>query len=193
MSILFTHLTPKLLELISELVPQAKSIALLVNPNGPITKSMIQETEEAARTKGLQLPVLKARTDTEIDAAFAALTDLRADAVIVSTDPFFGTRSEQIVARAARVKIPAVYFSAGATALGGLISYGTNLPAVYRPDGHLCRQNPEGRKARRPAGRTAHQVRDGDQPENRQNSRPHRAADAACHRRRGDRMSWRRI
>ncbi len=135
MSILFTHLTPKLLELISELVPQAKSIALLVNPNGPITKSMIQETEEAARTKGLQLPVLKARTDTDIDAAFAALTDLRADAVIVSTDPFFGTRSEQIVARAARVKIPAVYFSAGATALGGLISYGTNLPAVYRQMG----------------------------------------------------------
>ena len=131
MSILFTHLTPKLLELISELVPQAKSIALLVNPNGPITKSMIQETEEAARTKGLQLPVLKAGTDTEIDAAFAALTDLRADAVIVSTDPFFGTRSVQIVARAARAKIPAVYFSAGAPRLGGLIGYGTNLPAVY--------------------------------------------------------------
>jgi putative ABC transport system substrate-binding protein len=131
MSILFTHLTPKLLELISELVPQAKSIALLVNPNGPITKSMIQETEEAARTKGLQLPVLKAGTDREIDAAFAALTDLRADAVIVSTDPFFGTRSVQIVAQAARAKIPAIYFSA----LGGLISYGTNLPAVYRQMG----------------------------------------------------------
>jgi putative ABC transport system substrate-binding protein len=135
MSILFTHLTPKLLELISELVPQAKSIALLVNPNGPITKSMIQETEEAAQAKGLQLPVLKAATDGEIDAAFAALTDLRADAVIVSTDPFFGTRSLQIVARAARAKIPAVYFSTGATALGGLISYGTNLPAIYRQMG----------------------------------------------------------
>jgi putative tryptophan/tyrosine transport system substrate-binding protein len=135
MSILFTHLTPKLLELIFELVPQAKTIALFVNPSGPITKSMIQETEQAARTKGLQLPVLKAGTDTEIDAAFAALTDLRADAVIVSTDPFFGTRSVQIVERAARAKIPAVYFSAGATARGGLISYGTNLPAVYRQMG----------------------------------------------------------
>jgi putative ABC transport system substrate-binding protein len=132
MSVLFTQLTPKLLELISELVPQVGIVGLLVNPNSPTAEPTIRDAQEAARAKGVKLSVLKASTESEIDAAFAALIELRADAVIVGADPFFGNQRLQIIAQAARSKIPAVYFSDGFTASGGLISYGASLQAVYQ-------------------------------------------------------------
>jgi putative ABC transport system substrate-binding protein len=132
LNILFTQLTPKLLELMSELLPQAKVVALLVNPNSPTAAPMIRDTGEAARAKGIELPLLKASTESEIDAAFAVLGDLRADAVIVGADPFFGTRSTQLIGQAARTKIPAIYFSDGFIVKGGLISYGASLADVYR-------------------------------------------------------------
>jgi putative tryptophan/tyrosine transport system substrate-binding protein len=110
MSVLFTQLTPKLLELISELVPQVGIVGLLVNPNSPTAEPTIRDAQEAARAKGVKLSVLKASTESEIDAAFAALIELRADAVIVGADPFFGNQRLQIIAQAARSKIPAVFF-----------------------------------------------------------------------------------
>jgi putative ABC transport system substrate-binding protein len=131
LSVLFTQLTPKLLELISEIVPQVRIVGLLVNPNSP-TEPTIRDAQEAARAKGVQLAILKASTDSEIDAAFAALIDLRADAVIVGADPFLGNQRLQLIAQAAQRKIPAIYFSDGFTASGGLISYGASLVAVYR-------------------------------------------------------------
>src|SRR5216683_990322 len=91
-SFLVVELVPKRLELISELVPQARVIALLANPNSPGTERMIQEVQEAARAKGLQLPVLKASSESEIDAAFAILVQLHAGALLVGTDPFFNSR-----------------------------------------------------------------------------------------------------
>jgi putative tryptophan/tyrosine transport system substrate-binding protein len=132
MSVLFTQLTPKLLELISEIVPQVRIVGLLVNPNSPTAEPTIRDAQEAARAKGVQLSILKASTESEIDAAFAALISLRADAVIVGADPFLGNQRLQLIAQAAHHKIPAIYFSGGFTASGGLISYGANLPAVYR-------------------------------------------------------------
>jgi putative tryptophan/tyrosine transport system substrate-binding protein len=129
---MFAELTPKRLELLMKLVPRAAVIALLVNPNNEITPAVISQGQEAARTMALQLPILNASTETEIDAAFRALVKLRADAVIVGTDTFFYGQREQFVALAASHAVPTSYFSREFPASGGLISYGPNVTAVYR-------------------------------------------------------------
>jgi putative ABC transport system substrate-binding protein len=134
-SFLTVELNPKRFELISELVPQAKVIALLVGPNIPTTEHMMPAVQEAARAKGVQLHILNASTESEIDAAFASLVQRQAGALVVSADPFFFYRREQIVALAARHAVPAIYdFREFATA-GGLINYGPSLMAVYRQCG----------------------------------------------------------
>jgi ABC-type uncharacterized transport system substrate-binding protein len=84
---------------------------------------------------GLQIHVLRANTDPEIDAAFAALSQIRAGALVVSSNAFFNTRREQIVALAARHAIPAIYDGREYAAAGGLVSYGTSLPQGYRQVG----------------------------------------------------------
>ena len=126
---------PKRLELLSELVPQARVIALLVNPNNPTTERVIRDVQEAARAKGVQLHILKASTESEIDAAFASLVQLQAGALVVGADPFFYSRREQLVALAARHAVPAIYEWREFAAAGGLISYGPSLTAVYRQVG----------------------------------------------------------
>jgi putative ABC transport system substrate-binding protein len=135
----FSHISaelmPKRLELLSELVPQARVIALLVNPNNANAEPMMRDVQEAARAKGLELPILKAGTESEIDAAFATLVQLRAGALVVSTDPFFFSRRDQLVALASRHVVPAIYEWREFPAVGGLISYGTSLTAVDRQVG----------------------------------------------------------
>jgi putative tryptophan/tyrosine transport system substrate-binding protein len=131
-SFLLVELMPKRLELLSELVPQAGVIALLVNPNNANAEHIIPGVQEAARTKGVQLQILKAATESEIDAAFATLVELKAGALIVGSDPFFNSRRELLVAQAARHTVPAIYEGRQFVAVGGLISYGTSLTAVYR-------------------------------------------------------------
>jgi putative ABC transport system substrate-binding protein len=131
-SVLTVELLAKRLELLTELVPQAKVIALLMNPNNPDTEPTIRDMREAARTKGVQLPILQARSEGEIDAAFASLVQLQAGGLVVGTDPFFASRREQLVALAARHAVPATYDFREFAAGGGLISYGTSLTAVYR-------------------------------------------------------------
>jgi putative tryptophan/tyrosine transport system substrate-binding protein len=133
-SILTTELMPKRIELLCELVPQARTIALLVNPNTGAKRmeEMIQAVQEAAQVKGVQLHVLKAGIESEIDAAFATLAQLQADALAVSNDPYFNTRGDQIVALAARHPVPAIYGSRDPVAAGGLISYGSNTAVAYR-------------------------------------------------------------
>jgi len=134
-SILVVELHPKRLELLSELVPQARVIALLVHPNNPNTDAIVRDMQEAARTKGLQLRVLKAGTENEIDAAFASLVQPQAGALVVSSDAFFVGRHEQLVALAARHAVPAIYGWREFAAAGGLISYGISLTAAYRQAG----------------------------------------------------------
>ena len=129
---MIAELTPKRLELLSDLVPQARVTALLANPNSPGTERMIQDVQEAAREKGLQLDILKAGTESEIDAAFATLVQLHAAALVVGADPFFFSRRDQLVALAARHAVPAIYQGREFVAIGGLISYGTSLTTVYR-------------------------------------------------------------
>ena len=129
------ELTPKRLELLSELVPQARVIALLVNPNNPTAERIIRDVQEAARAKGVQLHILKAGTESEIDAAFASLAQLHAGALVVGADPFFNSRREQLVALASRHAVPAIYEWREFAAAGGLISYGASLTAAFRQVG----------------------------------------------------------
>ena len=131
-SILAVGLTPKRLELLSELVPQAKVIALLVNPNNAYTEAMIRDVQETARVKKVQLRIVKASHAHEIDAAFAALAQLRAAALVVGDDVFFTTQREQLVALAARYHVPAIERWREFAASGGLISYGPSLAAGAR-------------------------------------------------------------
>ena len=130
---LLVELHPKRLELLSELVPQARVIALLVNPNSASAAAQItREVQDAARTRGMQLPILKAGTENEIDAAFATLLQLHADGLVVSSEPFFTSRREQLVGLAARHAVPAIYALREFAASGGLISYGPSVTSTFR-------------------------------------------------------------
>ena len=132
-SFVLNELTAKRLELLSELVPQVEVIALLVNPTlGANTERVIRDVQEAARTKGLQLHVLKASSASEIDTAFESLVQLHAGALVVAADPFLSGRREQLVALASRHAVPAIYAWREFADSGGLISYGANLTAGYR-------------------------------------------------------------
>ena len=134
-SILSGELTLKRLELLSELVPQAGVIAVLVNSNNPGAGRYMQDMQEAARSKGLELHVVKAGTESEIEAAFTSLAQLHAGALFIGPDPFFISRRDQLAALALRHAVPAIYESRESVAAGGLISYGTNLTAVNRQVG----------------------------------------------------------
>jgi putative ABC transport system substrate-binding protein len=134
-SLLTVELMAKRLELLSELVPQTAMIALLVNPNSPNAEPMTRDVQEAAGARGLRVPVLKAGTESEIDAAFANLVQLQAGGLVVGTDPFFNTRREQFVVLAARYAVPAIYEWREFAGAGGLVSYGSSLTAVYRQIG----------------------------------------------------------
>src|SRR6516225_8108153 len=134
-SMLMTALNPKRLELLSELVSRAKMIALLVNPDYSGAEEMMRETQEAAHARGLQLHIVKARTEGEIDAAFATLVQLHTDALVVGNDTFFDGRREQLVEMAARHAIPAIFGWRVFAAAGGLISYGPSVASAYRQAG----------------------------------------------------------
>jgi putative ABC transport system substrate-binding protein len=129
------ELMPKRLELLTELVLQARVIALLVNPDDPRAEGLVRDLQEAARTKGVQLPVLKAAAEGEIDAAFASLVDLHAGALLVAPDPLFNSRREQLVALAAHHAVPAIYAWREHVLAGGLISYGASIAAGFRQAG----------------------------------------------------------
>jgi putative ABC transport system substrate-binding protein len=116
-------------------VPQAGVIALLVNPNNRAAEPKIREVQEAAREKGVQLHILNAGSEGEIDTAFASLVQLQTSALVVGADPIFNTRREQIVALTARHAVPAIYQVREFVAAGGLISYGASISGVYRQAG----------------------------------------------------------
>ena len=131
-AIMNTELMPKRLELLSELVPHAQVIALLVNSNNPNADRIIGEVQEAARAKGVELDILKAATESEIDAAFATLVQLQAGAVVVQAEWYFGSRREQFVALAARYAVPTIYEFREFVPAGGLIDYGPSATGPWR-------------------------------------------------------------
>ena len=103
-----------------------------MNPNSASTERVIRDAQKAARTKRLQLHVLKASSESEIDTAFASLVQLHAGALVVGGDPFLTSRREQLVALASRRAVPSIYAWREFTASGGLISYGASLTAALR-------------------------------------------------------------
>jgi putative ABC transport system substrate-binding protein len=131
LSAMNNELMPKCLELLSELVPQAKVIALLVNPSNPTAELLIREGKEAASAKGVQLPIVKAGTESEVDAAFATFAQLQPGGLIVAADPFLNSRREQLVALASRYAVPAIYQGRDFAEAGGLLSYGSSIPAMF--------------------------------------------------------------
>jgi putative tryptophan/tyrosine transport system substrate-binding protein len=125
-------LGPKQLELLHDLVPTAKVIALLINPtNSLLAETQVKEVRPAAEALGLQLPVLNATTERDLDAIFTNLAGLRAGALLIGNDPFFTNQSEQLAALAARHAVPAISAQPKFATAGGLMSYGINYSEEY--------------------------------------------------------------
>jgi putative ABC transport system substrate-binding protein len=135
MTLISGSLGQKRLEVVRELLPRASFIALLVNPLSPDTSSEVASVLAAVQTLGLQLTMFNASTPDEIQTAFIGIAERKPDALLIGTDPFFLNRRDEIVARAASLKIPAIYPFRDFAASGGLISYGTNIATSYRQAG----------------------------------------------------------
>jgi putative ABC transport system substrate-binding protein len=129
------ELGTKQLGLLREIVPGAHTIGLLVNPANPEVPRQSADALDAARMLGLQLEILKAATPDEIDQAFAQFSERRASAVLLSADVLFGNRLDQLVALAARHRLPTMYYRREFVEAGGLVSYGTNALDAYRQNG----------------------------------------------------------
>jgi putative ABC transport system substrate-binding protein len=130
-SFLTADLMPKRFELLRELLPRARLVAVMVNPNTPSAEDQITGAEAAARASGARLQIARAASVAEIDAAFAALAKSRPDALLIGTDALFGTRHKQFIALAARHAVPAVYEQRNAVVDGGLMSYGPSITEAY--------------------------------------------------------------
>ncbi|HJY89419.1 MAG TPA: ABC transporter substrate-binding protein [Candidatus Acidoferrum sp.] len=128
-------LEAKRVGLLHELVPSATTIAVLVNPNYPDAEAQIREVQDAARTLGLQLHILKASSESDFDAAFATVIEQRAGAILIASDPFLFSRRNQLVALAAGHAVPAIYQFRECAAIGGLMSYGTRITDSYHQVG----------------------------------------------------------
>jgi putative ABC transport system substrate-binding protein len=132
---LATTLEAKRLGLLHDLEPQAATIGVLLNPTSSTAASQLSDLQEAARTIGLQLHVLRASTDDEIDAAFESIAQNHIPALVMAGDPFFNSRRDKLVALAARNALPSMYSFRDYAVVGGLMSYGIDLPDVYRQIG----------------------------------------------------------
>jgi putative ABC transport system substrate-binding protein len=128
-------LEPKRLGLLHEVVPQASTIGVLLNPHYPPAASQLSGAEEAARTMGVQTLALRAGNDTEVEAAFETASRQGIRAIAVTSDPFFNTRSGKLVALAARHALPTIYPFREHALAGGLMSYGVNIGEMYRQVG----------------------------------------------------------
>jgi ABC-type uncharacterized transport system substrate-binding protein len=129
------ELGPKRLELLHELVPTASIVALIVNPTNRSSEIQGRDVQAAARALGLELHVLHASNEREIDSAFAALTSLRAGALVIAPESFFNSRSEQLAALTVSHAVPAIYSYREFVAAGGLMSYGGSITDSYRQVG----------------------------------------------------------
>jgi putative tryptophan/tyrosine transport system substrate-binding protein len=130
------EVAPKRLELLHELIPTATVVALLVNPTNPALAGVTaSEVQAAARTLGVQLHVLHAKSERDFDTVFATLVQLRAAGLVIGADALFNNWSEQLAALALRHGVPTIYAYRVFAASGGLMSYGSNLTDLYHPVG----------------------------------------------------------
>ena len=125
----------KRLELIHELVPTATTIGLLLNPTNAVAETQSKDLQAAARTLGLQLRVLHASTERGFDEVFATLIQLRAGGLVIGTDGFFVSQSEQLAALTVRHALPAIFQYRAFVTAGGLMSYGGSVTDSYRLSG----------------------------------------------------------
>ena len=125
----------KRLGLLRQLLPNATTITMLINPNYPATSAEVRDVQAAARSLGLQINLLNASTSREIDAALATFVSKRPDALFVGGDPFLLGQRDQIVSLAARHAVPTTYPQREYVDAGGLMSYGTSVPNGYRQAG----------------------------------------------------------
>jgi putative ABC transport system substrate-binding protein len=129
------EIVPKMLELLHEVVPKATKMAALVNPANPNANAWSTSLHEAARTLGLELNVLEASTEHDIDRAFATLIPLRVGGLVIVNDVFLITRQEQLAALALRERVPTVFQTRASVVAGGLMSYAGSASDAYRQAG----------------------------------------------------------
>jgi ABC-type uncharacterized transport system substrate-binding protein len=133
--LLFLSMGAKRLGLLHELVPAANPIGVLANPSFADAQTQLRDMEDAAKSLGLELLVLKASTELEIDAAFKELSERKIGAVLIGSDPFFTTRRGQLAALTLRHGLPAMFDLREYAVVGGLMSYGASLVDGYRQGG----------------------------------------------------------
>jgi putative tryptophan/tyrosine transport system substrate-binding protein len=135
MGVFNAELARKRLEVFKELVPATATVVYLLNPSNPAAEIESKEAQAAAPALGIELHILKASTEDELNAAFAASAKLRAGGLVVAPDPFFDSQRDRLVALAARHAAPASYGWREYVSAGGLMSYGTSLTDSYRQAG----------------------------------------------------------
>jgi putative tryptophan/tyrosine transport system substrate-binding protein len=134
-SFLVAGLAAKMLGLLHELLPGAARIAVLVDPNFPITEPFVSDVRAAASAIGKQIEVLHASTGRDMDTVFASLAQKPVDALVVGPTPLFDSRRVQLVTLAAYHRVPAIYYLREFAEAGGLVSYGTSITDAYRQAG----------------------------------------------------------
>jgi ABC-type uncharacterized transport system substrate-binding protein len=178
-SLVAAELAVKRLEVIRELLPHARAVAMIVNPNYPGAASEMAEVEAAGPVIGLQIQKVTAGDVSALEAAFATINQMRADAVTVGTDGFFITRREQVAALAARYAVPGIYPFPDFPAAGGLASFGASLADAYRQAGIYAGRVLKGAKPAELPILATDQVRADHQPQDRESARPHNSAGSA--------------
>jgi len=134
-TIMTLEMASKRVDLVHQIAPTATAVAMLINPRFPGARAEAREVQHAARSLGIDINLLNASTESEIDAAFTAIVEQRNGALIIGTDPFLLGQRDQLVRLAARHMIPTIYFLREFVEAGGLMSYGPNIANGYRQAG----------------------------------------------------------
>ncbi len=134
-NILTTTLEAKRVGLLHELMPQAETLGFLLNPNNPLADSQFEQAHQASRAAGVQIDVLRANDDNDIEMAFRAAAQQKISGLAVAAAPFFDTRREKLVALAAQNSLPTIYHFREFALAGGLMSYGVDITDMYRQAG----------------------------------------------------------
>jgi putative ABC transport system substrate-binding protein len=134
-TLITSGLEAKRLEILRQLVPSAKLIVGLINPDNPNAEDVAGYLQEASKSLGVEIRPVYAASDAELETVLAGLPQLKANGILVGNDPYFVSRRDKIVARLAEQSLPAIYQSREFPASGGLVSYGSSLPDMYRKGG----------------------------------------------------------
>jgi ABC-type uncharacterized transport system substrate-binding protein len=182
-------LVTKRIELMRQVVPSAKSIALLVDPGVATSEAFVGDAKKVEALLAIRIEVLLASTLSEIEAAFSRIAELQAGALIVGVGPVFTSYAQQIAELASRYAVPASHEARDFARAGGLLSYGADLPDAYRLTGAYAARVLNGEKPANLPVQQAAKNRDGYQSQDRESTRNHVPTAAFGPRRRGDRIT----